>query len=398
MYLYVCFIATELLTPIVIYQHFYNKSKIVFYLLCVVHAAMSIWFWILFIETKLYSGPFDSPSNIWNLMLVTGVALAATFPRAIIIITHFTGKFLRRKTSGYINWLTNVGLVTATVVFSIIAGGALFGRYNVKIDSVEIKIEGLHNDLDGFRIVQTTDMHLASFYHRKDVLSKFVDKINSLNPDLLINTGDFVAYGWREFDDFDKMLSKAHGKYGKIAVLGNHDFGTYHPHFTETDRKNNISIINQKVESSGYIVLNDEHTIINVGNAKIGVIGVITMGRHPDIYHGNIDAALRGLDTVDIKIALSHDPNHFTKAIEKKTDIDITLSGHTHGMQMGIITKKFKWSPSKYLYPHWNGLYVSGKQYHYVNRGLGTLAIPFRIWMPPEITLITLKKMETNGI
>jgi predicted MPP superfamily phosphohydrolase len=348
---------------------------------------MSLWFWILSIETGTYQGAFDSPANVWKLMLIAGILTAATIPRVIIIITHFVAKFLKLKT----DWLTITGLATASVIFLIIAGGALFGRFNVKIDSVEIKIEGLHNDLDGLRIVQTGDLHLASFHHHKKKMSEFVDKINSLSPDIIINTGDFVSYGWREFDDFDTILSKAYGKYGKIAILGNHDFGTYHPHFTEAERRDNVLKMKQKIESSGYFILNDEHTIVEEGNAKIGVIGVVTMGRHPTISHGNIDAALKGLDKVDLKIALSHDPNHFAIAIEGKTDIDITLSGHTHGMQMGIMTKKFKWSPSKKFYPHWSGLYVSGKQYLYTNRGLGT-AIPFRIWMPPEITLITLKK------
>jgi len=387
MCLFVFFIVTELLTPVVIWQRFYKKSKLLFYLLCVTHVAMSLWIWILFIETKTYRGAFDSPSNVWKLMLMAGIVTAVTLPRGIIVIIHFIAKLLKFKN----NWLTNTGLATASVIFLIIAGGALFGRFNVKIDSVEIKIEGLHNDLDGLRIVQTGDLHLASFHRHKKKMAEFVDKMNSLNPDILINTGDFVSYGWREFGNFDTILSKAHGKYGKIAILGNHDFGTYHPLFTETDRKDNVLKIKQKIESSGYFILQDEHTIVKVGDAKIGVIGVTTMGRHPNILHGNLNAALQGLDTVDLKIALSHDPNHFTKSIEGKTDIDITLSGHTHGMQMGIMTKNFKWSPSKYYYPHWSGLYVSGKQYLYTNRGLGT-AIPFRIWMPPEITLITLKK------
>ena len=116
------------------------------------------------------------------------------------------------------------------------------------------------------------------------------------------------------------------------------------------------------------------------------------MGRHPDIIHGDLRKALSGLDSVDLKILLSHDPNQWDEDVVSKTDIDITLSGHTHGMQMGIYTKKFKWSPSKYFYPHWGGLFREGNQYQYVNLGLGVLAIPFRIWMPPEITVITLKR------
>ena len=389
MYFFILFIVTELITPIVIQQRFYNKSKKIFYLLCTAHVVMSIWFWILFIETKIYSGPFDDPSNIWNLMQIKGIMLAVTLPRIIIIITHFIGKFFKQN-----NWLSNAGLTIASLFFLIIAIGAFWGRFNVKIDNIEIKIDGLHNDLDGLRIVQISDLHLASFYRNGKFLSKCVNKINNCNPDLIINTGDFVSYGWREFGNYDTILSKAHSKYGNFAIFGNHDFGTYQPYLTETDKKNHILQINQKIKSSGYFILKDEHTIVNVKNAKIGIIGITTMGRHPSLYHGNIDSVLKGLDTVDLKIALTHDPNHFILAIEGKTDIDITLSGHTHGMQMGIMTKKIKWSPSKYFYPHWNGLYVSKKQYLYVNRGLGTIAIPFRIWMPPEITLITLK----NGI
>jgi len=384
---FILFIATELITPIVIQQRFYNKSKKIFYLLCAAHAVMSIWFWILFIETKIYNGPFDTPSNIFNLMQINGIMFAVTLPRSIIIITHFINKFFKRN-----NWLSNAGLTIDSMFFLTIAIGAFWGRFNVKIDNIEIKIDGLHNDLDGFRIVQISDLHLASFYRHEKFLSKCVNKINSCNPDLIINTGDFVSYGWREFGNYDTILSKANGKYGNFAIFGNHDFGTYQPNLTEVDKKNHILQINQKIKSSGYFILNDEHTVVNVKNAKIGIIGITTMGRHPNLYHGNIDSALKGLDTVDLKIALTHDPNHFTLAIEGKTDIDITLSGHTHGMQMGIITKKFRWSPSKYFYPRWNGLYISEKQYLYVNRGLGTIAVPFRICMPPEITLITLKK------
>ena len=392
MYLFIILIATELLTPAVIWQRFRSKSKPLFYLALLIHIALSIWLWILFIEIKIYSGPFDSPDNVWNLMLLTGMASAVTLPRTILILAHFVGKFLRRKTGGYINWLTNTGVVISSAIFIIIAAGTLFGRFNVKVDNVEIGIKGLHDDIDGLKIAQISDLHLASFYHHKKELSVMMDRINDLAPDLFINTGDFVSYGWREFDGFDTILSKANGRYGSFAVLGNHDFGIYHPHFTEADREDNTLRIEQMARSSGYVVLNDGHTVITIGNAKIGIIGVSTIGRHPNIYHGDIDSAMHGLDSVDLKLALSHDPNHYTLSIEGKTDIDITLSGHTHGMQMGIMTKSFKWSPSKYLYPHWNGLFSNNGQHHYVNRGLGSLAIPFRIWMPPEITLITLRK------
>ena len=254
-----------------------------------------------------------------------------------------------------------------------------------------IKIKDLNKDLEGIRIIQLSDMHLSSFYNHGNLLREIMDTVNMLKPDLILNTGDFVTFGWREFDSNDTILSKAHSLYGNFAVMGNHDFGTYHPFFTEADRSDNVLLINNMIRSSGYTLLNDTNTVVRIKGAKIGLIGIITKGRHPDMVHGDLRKALSGLDSADLKILLSHDPNQWEKEVVSKTDIDITLSGHTHGMQMGIYTNKFKWSPAKYFYPHWGGLFIEGNQVQYVNLGLGVLAIPFRIWMPPEITVITLK-------
>ena len=278
------------------------------------------------------------------------------------------------------------------MMFSIIAFGTLYGRFNFRTEYVDIKLKDLNKDLDGLKIVQLSDLHLASFYHHPKALQKVMHDVNNLKPDLILNTGDFVTYGWQEFGRNDTILAKAKSRYGNYAVLGNHDFGTYHPYFTEADRNNNVLIISNMVRSSGYKVLLDTNLVVKIKNARIGLIGIITKGHFPDIVHGNLTKAVTGLDSVDLKILLSHDPNQWEEDVVAKTDINITLSGHTHGMQMGVYTKWFKWSPAKYFYPHWNGLYREGNQFQYVNRGLGDLAIPFRIWMPPEITVITLKR------
>ena len=391
MILLILLVVTELLTPAVLRQHIFSKSKALFYIILIIHLILSMWLWILFIGTAGNQGFFDTPGHIWNIMQLTGMIAAVVVPRMILILAHFSGKMIRYKSGGHINWLTRSGLVISSAIFMIITVSTLHGRFNFRTEEIEIKIRGLHKDLDGLKIVHLSDFHLAGFHHHKEVLLKQMEEVNRLAPDLLLNSGDFVSFGWREFGKFDTVLSTAHGRYGNFAVLGNHDFGTYHPFFTEADRENNVLRLNQLVKSSGYEVLNDENMTINIKGARIGLIGVITMGRHPDIVHGDLNKAFAGLDSVDLKILLSHDPNHWEIAVAGKTDIDITLSGHTHGMQMGIYTKKFKWSPSKYFYPHWSGLFSEGNQFHYVNRGLGVLAIPFRIWMPPEITVITLK-------
>lgn len=384
-------IITEVLTPAVLRQHFYSISKAKYFISIIIHVILSIWLWVLFFEINSYKSFFDTPRHIWLLMNMTGMMCAVVVPRAILNIFHFTGRLVRIKTGGHLRWLTNTGLTIMVLILSVIAVGTLYGKFNFKTQAVTIKIKGLNKDLDGLKIVQLSDMHLSGFYNQGKLLQKIMDEVNTYKPDLVLNTGDFVSYGWREFDRNDTILSKVKSSYGNFAVMGNHDFGTYHPFFTEADRDNNVLIMNQLIRSSGYKVLNDEFTIVNVGNAKIGLIGIFTKGRHPDMVHGDLGKAISGLDSVDLKILLSHDPNQWEEEVTGKTDIDITLSGHTHGMQMGIFTKKFKWSPSKYFYPHWSGLYSDGNQFQYVNRGLGVLAIPFRIWMPPEITIITIK-------
>jgi uncharacterized protein len=279
-----------------------------------------------------------------------------------------------------------------SVIMLIIAVSTLYERFNFTKEEVRIRIPGLQKDLEGFKIVQISDIHLPSFYHHKKQLDKVMTMINQIKPDLLINTGDFISFGWREYELDDTILRKATGKYGNYAILGNHDVGTYNPDFGENDIKENILKMNDLIKASGYTMLNDESVILNIGQAKLAILGVTTGGRHPNMTHGDLGKALMGTDSADLKLLLTHDPNHWAESVDKKTDIDITFSGHTHGMQMGIMTKTIKWSPAKYFYPHWNGLYHDGKQYHYVNRGLGTLSVPFRIWMPPEVTIITLEK------
>ena len=394
MELLIILIVTEILTMLVLREHFYHHSKTKYFLSMIIHIFLSLAVWITFIEMHSFRGFFDSPRHVWLMMNMTGLIVAIVIPRIILDILHFTGKLVRIKKGDHIRSLTNAGLIIMIAFLTIIGFSTFHGRFNFKTEEVTIKIKDLKTDLDGLRIVQLSDMHLPCFYNHRKLLQKVMYEVNALKPDLLLNTGDFIDFGWREFDKNDTILSKAHSRYGNFAILGNHDVGTYDPFFTEADRENNILIMINKIRASGYHVLEDEYKTLNIGKARIALIGVTTEGRHPHMIHGNVEKAMSGLnaDSVDLKILLSHDPNQWEEDVTGKTDIDITLSGHTHGMQMGIMTKKFRWSPAKYFYPHWNGLYTEGHQYQYVNRGLGCLAIPFRIWMPPEITVITLKK------
>jgi hypothetical protein len=383
-------IIIEILTMLVIRQHFYDRSWMRYYFLLTFNILVSIWLWVLWFRVSNYKGIFDEPVNIWMIMNINGVIAAVVIPRFIMIIFHFSGVLARRYTGGHIRQLTNTGMIIAAVIFLMVLTGALFGRFNFKKEEISINIRGLHPDLNGLKIVHISDLHLSSFYRHSEKLSDIMEQISEIEPDLLINTGDFVTIGWREFAGYDTILKAAKGKYGSFAVLGNHDCGTYHPYYTEADRDNNILLMTNLISASGYTVLNDDSEVIEIGRAKVSLTGIVTKGRFPDIISGDLTKAIQGSDSADLKILLAHDPNYWEKDVVGKTDIDLTLSGHTHGMQFGIVTKKVAWSPVKYYYPRWNGLYREADQSLVVSRGMGVLGFPIRIGMPPDIVIITL--------
>lgn len=393
MLLFIFLVIAEFFTPFVLKQHYFNNNRGMYFVTLTAHVILSAWTWINYIGFISYDSFFDNPRHVWLMMNMAGIIVAIIFPRILLIILHFTGRIINFRNGTEKRRYTNTGLgiMAFILIVTILSAGP--GRFHFTTEEVVLGVKDLNKDLDGIKIVQISDLHLNSFYHHKQQLAGVMEKVNQLKPDLLINTGDFVSFGWRETERYDTILSHASGRFGNFAILGNHDAGTYNPDFTEADKRNNILLINRFIKASGYDVLEDENRIIKVGSASISISGVTTGGRHPDMTHGDLGKALKGTDSADFKLLLTHDPNHWAESVTGKTDVNLTLSGHTHGMQMGILTKKFKWSPSKYFYPHWNGLYKTGDQYQYVNRGLGCLAIPFRIWMPPEITLITLKRL-----
>jgi uncharacterized protein len=391
MIVYLFLLILEVITIIGLRDRFRKTSGIIFIISIAVHVFLSIWIWYFLLRITTWKGEFDETASIWLRMNLMGFITAVIVPRFVFCLLHFTGRLIKIRKKGYIRWLTDTGIIVSIFTLFVTGLGTFVGRFNFKTEEVTVRIKGLPAGLNGFKIVQLSDMHLAGFHKNMDRLGYAVEKVNELQPDLLINTGDFVSYGWREFGRCDTILLKLRSRFGNYAVLGNHDMGTYLPGSTEEERSANVEKMTGLIISSGHRLLIDESEIALINGTRVAFIGVTTSGRHPDIIHGDVMTAMLGADSADFKILLSHDPNQWEMDVAGKTDIDLTLSGHTHGMQIGIITRKFMWSPSKYFYPHWNGLFRQENQYQYVNRGLGLLAIPFRIWMPPEITVIRLE-------
>jgi predicted MPP superfamily phosphohydrolase len=391
MELFIFLIVTEALTWLALYQHFYKKSPNAFYIAATINLALSIWLWIGYVAVFNNMDRFATYRHTWLLMNLIGLLSGVALPRIIFFTFHFTGRFIKSKKSRSI---TYTGMVLSLLMSVVIALGVFHGRFNIKTENINIDIYRLPPGMEGFRIVLMSDLHLPAFYEHEKILQKVISDAQTFNPDLIINTGDFVDIASGEYGGNDTILRKVKGKYGNFAVLGNHDIGTYHPQFTAADIENNISKMNMLLQSSGFRVLTDENVILDINGTRLAIIGVITRGRHPRMIHGDLRKAMAGTDSADFRILLAHDPNQWQEDVAGKTGIELTLSGHTHGMQMGIVTKKFMWSPAKYFYPHWGGLFSGGNQFHYVNRGLGVLAMPFRIWMPPELTVITLHQAQ----
>ena len=291
MALFIVLAVTELLTLAVIRQYLYERSWLSYYFAITIHVALSIWIWTLWFKTVSFRGMPDNPAYEWSVMNLRGMLMTVVVPRILIIAGHYTGKCIFRASGTRPSKPSIIAIVLASINFVVLSSGALIGRFNFRTESHVIRIKGLDPGLEGFRIVHISDLHLPCFYHHHERLAEVMQAINELEPDLIVNTGDFINLGWREFDSFDTILSKAKARYGQYAVMGNHDFGTYHPTYTDAERENNVRLMKRFIEASGYKVLNDEFEMLNTGSSSIALIGVTTSGSFPDIVHGDLEKA-----------------------------------------------------------------------------------------------------------
>ncbi|NER15739.1 metallophosphoesterase [Spongiivirga citrea] len=338
----------------------------------------------------------DSISTRRKHLLISslyGLTVSSFIPKIIFVIVitvlYATNYVLSDKES--LIAIPLVGLFSGFLPFFVIIYGVFRSLYRFKVHRVRLALKALPRSFDGLRIVQISDIHLGSFNSRYHIFDRAVKLINDLNPDLIFFTGDLVNnYAW-ELKGWKSTFEQLVAKQGKYAVLGNHDYGDYSEWKSDEDRLDNFNAIKIFINEIGFKLLLNEAEIVNNNNEQIAIVGVENWGSPPFKQYGNLGLAMIGVTQIPFKILLSHDPTHWKEEVAKATNIDLTLSGHTHGMQAGINLKTKKWSPIKYKYEHWAGLYDSGDQYLYVNRGLGWLGFPGRLGMRPEITFIELK-------
>lgn len=287
-------------------------------------------------------------------------------------------------------FIRKVGVIASIIPFVGLIHGIGWGRFNFTLHHKKLYFPNLPQSFDGLRIVQLSDAHLGSFNGHQDKIKEVIERINVLKPDLIMFTGDMVNNFSYEMSSWVPIWKKLSASHGKFSILGNHDYGNYSKWPSQQAKKKNlIDIIRQEKEMGFKVLLNEHHRLTKNGESIV-IAGVENWGIPPFPQHGKLDKALDGVSNEEFILLLSHDPDHWERKIIPDKRADLTLSGHTHGFQMGIEIGNFKISPVQLRYKQWAGLYQKDNQYIYVNRGLGYLAFPGRVGIWPEITLLEL--------
>jgi len=326
----------------------------------------------------------------WVVVFVFVVSLFwILIPQILFVVSWSVGRLFNFKVT-WTPWAwTSVALLSLWWI--LYAYGHYYGRFRFEVKTQVFEHPNVPDAFNGYRIVQISDLHLDGWKEHPNCLQNVVNEVNSLHPDLVCFTGDLVSMSHRELDGLLPILQGISAKDGVVSVLGNHDYSPYLPGLPNVDREKLVDtlVTRQREELGWELLLNQSKTIVR-GRDSIAIIGVENQscGAHQVIRRGNLKKAMEGTKGM-FSILLSHDPSHWRGEVLYNTDIPLTLSGHTHAMQMRF----FGWTPSKWIYPECDGWYEENGQKLYVNIGIGG-TLPMRIGATPEITQITLRKFR----
>ncbi len=316
--------------------------------------------------------------------------------RGVRWVVQLFQKSTEGKSAGEIitrsEFLSQAAMVAATIPLGAMAYGVISGAHDYRVKRIIVKLPNLPKSFDGIKIGQVSDIHAGSFFN-KTAVKGGVEMMMNEKPDVILFTGDLVNNESSEVKDYTEIFNKLKAPLGIFSVTGNHDYGNYKAWSSQEVKQKNFQDLLAAHKHMGYDILMNEHRMLEQGGEKIAIIGIENwgMGRFPK--YGKMNEAYAGTEEAPVKLLLSHDPSHWDEEVRKLyPEIDLMFAGHTHGFQFGIEIGGFKWSPSQYAYKQWAGLYTEGNQHLYVNRGFGYLGYPGRIGMPPELTIIELKK------
>lgn len=305
--------------------------------------------------------------------------------------------FIEKGESNYLpsrrKFISQLAFGLAAIPFASLLLGMIRGKYNYKVLHYALEFDDLPEAFDGFTLTQISDIHSGSFDNAAKV-QYGVDLINEQKSDVILFTGDMVNNKAEELLPWKDTFAQLKAPMGKFSILGNHDYGDYVEWSSKEEKKQNLEYLIQTQEEMGFSILLNETHFFEKDGQRLALVGVENWGKGGFKKQGDLDKAVQEVSEDDFKILLSHDPSHWEeKVLPHPYPFQLTLSGHTHGMQFGIeIPGWFKWSPVKWRYKQWAGLYTEQDQWINVNRGFGFLGYPGRVGIWPEITKITLKR------
>lgn len=326
----------------------------------------------------------------WLMALTLLVFVPKILASPLLLLEDITRAF--RHFPPHSIWVSELAIIIAAFVFMALLYGMTGGRHRYKVHRLTLKFNDLPKSFDGFTITQLSDIHAGSFTSKKGV-EKGISLVNEQNSDLILFTGDLVNNLATEMDPWIDTFARLKAPFGKYSVLGNHDYGDYTRWESEAAQAANLERLKKVHKEIGFnLLLNDAVQIIKDGES-IALIGVENWGKGGFHKYGSLTKAAANVADDEFKILMSHDPSLWeAKTLEHAKHINLALAGHTHGMQFGIELFGFQWSPVKYMYPQWAGIYEKKGKYLYVNRGFGFLGFKGRLGIWPEITVITLRK------
>ncbi len=288
-------------------------------------------------------------------------------------------------------FLSALALGVAAVPFAGIGYGMLHGRYRYTVHRETLRFANLPEAFHGLRVVQLSDIHAGSFDSPKDV-ARGVQVVIDERPDLILFTGDIVNNAATELEPWVETFGRLRAPLGQYAILGNHDYGDYVQWPSAEAKAANLAHLERLHAQTGFRLLKNAHVKLSKGDAEIVLAGVENWGLGFK-QKGDLEATLRGVTPEQFVLLMSHDPSHWDAQVRQHpARVELTLSGHTHGMQFGVEVGALRWSPVKYRYPRWAGLYTEGDHRLYVNRGFGFIGFPGRVGIWPEITVLTLER------
>lgn len=323
----------------------------------------------------------------WVIYILTFLITAVFVPQTIFALISGMGKAVGLVFGKGSHAASIAGISLSGIVALMALYGLTYGWRRIIVKDVPVTFSELPKGFDGYRIVHISDLHLGTYQYSPHTVAEIVAKVNALSPDIVLFTGDAVNISPAELEPFVKVLSRLQARDGVYSIMGNHDYCGYARYGDAAEQDMAIKKLQDLERSAGMDLLLNENRIITRGTDSIALIGVENYGRPPFPQKGDLDKAQKGLPQGIFKILMSHDPSHWRMKILPETDINLTLSGHTHAMQLEI----GNFSPSVFIYPEWGGLYNEGNRRLYVNTGTGgNIAFRWGAW--PEIDVLELKR------